>query len=342
MDLQSFYYFQEVAKDLNITKTANRLFISQQTLSNHIKRLEEYFDTPLLHRKPKLSLTYAGEFVLSFSNYVSNKERNLNDVMMDIRNVDKGLLRFGASVMRTSLVLSHILELFSEKFPKVELRISNFNSQLCLNSILDGNLDLALVLFHRNGEKNFDKDLNYIHLIDEEIYLCVTDELLERYYGDDAKELKKKSKDGARLENFSRLPFAMLNNHMGRTIDFCFNEAGFTPKVRALSSNLQITSTFGVKGLAACFVSKSSVLTYISDFKRDDINFFPLLLDNEVLCQKCYLIHRKDRYLSQYTKMFSELLIRFFTFIGKLSMDEIIHEEGLSGLHPYLAAEYES
>ncbi len=339
MDLQSLYYFQEVAKDLNITKTAGRLFISQQTLSNHIKRLEEYFDTPLLHRKPKLSLTYAGEFVLSFSNYVSLKERNLNDVMMDIRNIDKGLLRFGASVMRTSLVLSYILELFSAKFPKVELRISNFNSQLCLNSILEGNLDLALVLFHRNNEKNFDKELNYIHLIDEEIYLCVTDELLEKYYGKEAMELKRKSKDGARLENFSRLPFAMLNNHMGKTIDLCFNEAGFTPKVKALSSNLQITSTFGVRGLSACFVSKSSVLTYISDFKRDDINFFPLLLNNEVLCQKCYLIHRKDRYLSQYTKMFADLLIKFFNFISKLSMDEIIHEESMTGLHAYLASE---
>ena len=117
MDLQSLYYFQEVAKDLNITKTAARLYISQQTLSNHIKRLEEYFETPLLYRKPKLSLTYAGEFVLNFSNYVSNKERNLNDVMMDIKNIDKGLLRFGASVMRTGLIFSHILELFSEKFP---------------------------------------------------------------------------------------------------------------------------------------------------------------------------------------------------------------------------------
>ena len=339
MDLQSFYYFQEVAKDLNITKTASRLFISQQTLSNHIKRLEEYFDTPLLHRKPKLSLTYAGEFVLSFSNFVSNKERNLNDVMMDIRNVDKGLLRFGASVMRTSLVLSHILELFSKKFPKVELRISNLNSQICLSSILNGNLDLALVLFHRNGENNFDKELNYIHLIDEEIYLCVTDELLKEYYGEEAEKLKEISKNGAKLENFSKLPFAMLNNHMGRTIDFCFNEAGFTPIVRAVSSNLQITTTFGVQGLAACFVSKSSVLTYISAFKRSGINFFPLELENEVLCQKCYLIHRKDRYLSQYTKMFSDLLIRFFIFIDKLSMDEIIHEEGLNGLHEYLISD---
>ena len=67
MDLISLYYFSELAKDLHMTRTANRLFISQQTLSNHIQRLEDYYGTKLFYRKPSLSLTTAGEFVLSFA-----------------------------------------------------------------------------------------------------------------------------------------------------------------------------------------------------------------------------------------------------------------------------------
>ncbi len=42
MDLVSLYYFRELSKDLNTTKTAARLYITQQTLSNHIQRLEQY------------------------------------------------------------------------------------------------------------------------------------------------------------------------------------------------------------------------------------------------------------------------------------------------------------
>ena len=53
MDITSLYYFTEVAKDLHITKTANRLYSSQQTLSNHIQRLEEYYPGALEE-------TYAG------------------------------------------------------------------------------------------------------------------------------------------------------------------------------------------------------------------------------------------------------------------------------------------
>ena len=59
MDLISLYYFQELSKDLNMTKTAERLYISQQTLSNHIQRLEQYYGTKLFYRKPSLSLTPA-------------------------------------------------------------------------------------------------------------------------------------------------------------------------------------------------------------------------------------------------------------------------------------------
>ena len=47
MDTQSLYYFSELAKDLHMTRTAERLFISQQTLSNHILRLEEYYGVRL-------------------------------------------------------------------------------------------------------------------------------------------------------------------------------------------------------------------------------------------------------------------------------------------------------
>ena len=100
MDITSLYYFSELAKDLHMTRTANRLFISQQTLSNHILRLEEYYGTQLFYRKPSLSLTNAGEFVLAFANIVITEETNLKDILGDIEQQERGVLRFGASSLR--------------------------------------------------------------------------------------------------------------------------------------------------------------------------------------------------------------------------------------------------
>ena len=109
MDLVSLYYFQELSKDLNMTRTAQRLYISQQTLSNHIHRLEQHYGCPLLYRKPTLSLTCAGEFVLSFAQVVEKEERNLEDILSDIEQQERGTLKLGAGTMRGAWILSQLL-----------------------------------------------------------------------------------------------------------------------------------------------------------------------------------------------------------------------------------------
>ena len=115
MDLTSLYYFSELAKDLHMTRTANRLFISQQTLSNHIQRLEDYYGTKLLHRKPALSLTTAGEFVLGFAEVIKKEEVNLKDILSDVAQQERGVLRFGASSLRLNTCLPAILPQFSAR-----------------------------------------------------------------------------------------------------------------------------------------------------------------------------------------------------------------------------------
>ena len=108
MDLISLHYFQELSKDLNMTKTAERLYISQQTLSNHIQRLEQYYNAPLFYRKPSLSLTCAGEFVLGFAQVMEKEERNLKDILSDIERQERGTLRVGASTVRSIQLLPQI------------------------------------------------------------------------------------------------------------------------------------------------------------------------------------------------------------------------------------------
>ena len=94
MDLISLYYFSELAKELHMTHTAERLFISQQTLSNHIRRMEEELGVPLFKRKPSLSLTLAGELVLSFAQKVGRDYGRLQDALSDIEGQERGMLKW--------------------------------------------------------------------------------------------------------------------------------------------------------------------------------------------------------------------------------------------------------
>ena len=54
-------YFLVAAEELNFTKAAKKLFISQQSLSNHISNMEKEFDVILFNRTTPLTLTYAGQ-----------------------------------------------------------------------------------------------------------------------------------------------------------------------------------------------------------------------------------------------------------------------------------------
>ena len=112
MDILSYYYFAELCKDLNMSRTAERLYVSQQTISNHIQRMEEHYGTRLFYRKPSLSLTYAGKYALQFSQRLLREEKNLEDFLDDVEKKVKGILNFGASSLRLNDSLPFVMPAF--------------------------------------------------------------------------------------------------------------------------------------------------------------------------------------------------------------------------------------
>ena len=63
MNFLNLQYFLKAAEERNITRAARKLYISQQSLSGHIAKLEEELGVPLFERGAELKLTYAGERV---------------------------------------------------------------------------------------------------------------------------------------------------------------------------------------------------------------------------------------------------------------------------------------
>lgn len=315
MDLASFYYFSELAKDLHMTRTANRLFISQQTLSNHIQRLEDYYGAKLFYRKPSLSLTTAGEFVLAFSDIVMKEQTNLKDILSDIEQQERGVLRFGASALRLNMCLPAILPQFSARYPNVDIRITDTITNKLEPLVLDGSLDFAITL---NGDEHpkLVSDL----LMDDQVYLCVADSLLKRYYADDCQELKKRAVHGANAEEFSRLPFCIFDNRMGRQINQCFEGANVRPRAYITSTYTQIGSAICFQRLAACFCSQMNLVSQRGDIPAD-INIFPLYYKGQPLSQRLSLIRMKDRYLSHFSKFFLDQLFQCFADMERVHME---------------------
>lgn len=319
MDLTSLYYFSELAKDLHMTRTANRLFISQQTLSNHILRLENYYGVKLFHRKPYLSLTYAGEYVLSYANTINREENNLKDILSDIQHQERGVVHFGASSLRMNTCLPDILPEFSLRYPNVEIRLIDTNSKQLEELVLNGDIDLAIVL---HGIEN--PLLEKIHLMSDQIYICVSDTLLYQYYGEEINSLKKSLSNGTYVKDLSKLPFCILNNRMGQIIQTCFDDVGFVPRKYTTSSYMHISTSIGLKGLAACFATRTSLINQ-KFLIPEDINIFPLLFKGKPLTEQISLIHHKDRYLTNYNKYFLDLMVDYFKKLELVPIEDIAH-----------------
>ena len=97
--------------------------------------------------------------------------------MSDIEGQERGVLRFGASAMRMNICLPAILPSFPSA---IQCRAAHHRYHYPPTGalVLDGSLDFALTL---NGEEH--PKLVSHHLMEDQVYLCVADQLLQEYYG---------------------------------------------------------------------------------------------------------------------------------------------------------------
>ena len=102
MNLRSLHYFLIAAEEMNFTKAAERLFISQQALSSHIKRLEDEYGVRLFERRPALHLTLEGEEMQFYARQILADEMRMRTVFSDIRESCRGKLKIGISRLRAS------------------------------------------------------------------------------------------------------------------------------------------------------------------------------------------------------------------------------------------------
>ena len=311
MDSTTLYYFQELSKDLNMHRTAERIYVSQQTISNHILRLEEELGCKLFERRPSLSLTYAGREVLRFVDEMILQQTNLRDTLMDITSEERGTICFGASMLRLEACLPKIMPAFKARYPAVDLKLQDRVERELEALVRAGEVDIGIIV-----QVVDDEGLLVDPLLDDQVYVCVPDPLLREVYGEEAEQIRARCAAGTDLRDLARLPFCMLENRLGREIGKCFEAADIKPRVSMTSSYMQIAASVGFQGVSAFFLTQVGIGSRSAEIP-DDLNVFPLLRDGKPLFHRIYLIRRKNRYLPSFTRYFMELLEQHYAAVAK-------------------------
>lgn len=146
IDLNLYKIFYVVAKRGNITKAAEELFISQPAVTQAIHSLESQIGAPLFIRAKKgVTLTEEAkvlfQFVESGLNYIKNGENKFKELM----NIESGTLKIGASTTITQHVLLKYLDIFQDRYPNINISITNDLTQNLVKLLREGSVDLLIL-----------------------------------------------------------------------------------------------------------------------------------------------------------------------------------------------------
>lgn len=156
-NLDSYYIFYMVAKSGSISKAAEKLYISQPAVTWHIKNLEKELETTLFIRTKKgTSLTEEGKIFLEYVEKGMSAFENGRNALTNLKKLDSGIIRIGASTTVSKYVLLPFLEIFHEKYPNIDIRIVNTLTEDLVKELRSGNLDLLLLNLPMSESKDLE------------------------------------------------------------------------------------------------------------------------------------------------------------------------------------------
>lgn len=156
MEFRELEYIMEVAKERNISKAAENLYISQPALSRFIQRTEERWGVQLFENiNKKLILTYAGEQYLKMARDILERKAEFEDRIEDIRELKTGSLSLGTTAGRGRNILKYILPEFCRKYPQYEIQVYQRNASQLEKMLQEGTIQLALFTIEEERLENY-------------------------------------------------------------------------------------------------------------------------------------------------------------------------------------------
>ncbi len=144
MELRQLKYFIRAAELQNFTEAANQLFITQSTLSQQIRQLEQELGILLFDRPGKrVRLTEAGRLFLPYAQKTAKDAEDGRNILSDLMNLQAGTLAIGVTYGLMHVLTKAIVD-FSEKHPGIRLEVSFGTTAELLGKLEQGQIDLLL------------------------------------------------------------------------------------------------------------------------------------------------------------------------------------------------------
>ena len=246
MNFTSLQYFLVTSQEMNITRAANRLFISQQALSEHIRKLEKELGVTLFDRTHGLTLTYAGRELQDYASKIIFLEKKMKQTALDISNNTRGEIRIGMSHTCSRAILPHILPEYTATHPLVNVILTESNTTDLETGLERGDLDLII------GYAPFGlEDVETVDLAEERFFLTVPKDMMNASFGACYSAIKSECKRSLDISLFKHMPFIMLQqgNRTRTLVDQYLKMEGVTPNIILETDNIETAFALSERGM---------------------------------------------------------------------------------------------
>lgn len=294
MNIKHAQYMLTVLKEGSITAAAKKLYISQPSLSQMIKLVENTLGTPIFNRSTDpITLTYAGEKYIEAAKKILTINDNLIKEIEEINHEEHGTIKLGIPVQRAMQVMPYVLPRFYAKYPHVKVDVRESGSANTEAAVLDGNVDLACLTTYPKHE-----ELNYILIEEEELVLLTSRN----------SQLAKRIPSGTPISITEAKNEKFISSKVGHSVrdtqDRLFVTYDIQPEILMETSSIEV----GKRTAIACDAVMICPINYIemTPELHPDCCVYPIQGIEQR--RSFYVCHRKELYLTKYMRDFIEIL----------------------------------
>ena len=295
MEFKQLEAFVAVVDYGSFSEAARKLYLTQPTISAHVRSLEEELHTKLILRTTKKTTITTRGYQLYDSAVRMLEIRN--NLLENFTGVQKHMIDLSASTIPSSYLLPEILAAFGKTHPDIYFHSIQADSAESINRVLDGTVDLALV-----GQNTRDETCVFLPFCQDELVIATP--ITNHYLG-----LQNKS---VTFEDFIKDPIIIREKGSGtkKEMDLFLEQIGVTPNdlnVIARMNDLEGIKKSIVNGLGISILSARSAIDLQ---KTKQILLFPL--EESAHKRSFYIVYSKNRILKSHVRQFIHYVKEYY------------------------------
>ncbi len=287
--LRQLTVFEAVARNLNFSRAAQELHLTQPAVSMQVKQLEQAAGLPLFEQiGKKIFLTEAGRELAHYSRSVKQQLRDAGEALSELKDVNRGRLHL-TLISTAKYFAPAFVARFCRAHPGVSLKLDVCNREALLAQLARNETDLVIM-----GHPPHDQDLALEPFApNPHVIVAASDHPLAR-----ERRMPLKRVEGE--------TFLVRETGSGTRL---LMERVFAARGVHLSASMEIASDETIKqavmaGMGIAFLSAHTVQFELNAKRLVtlDVAGFPIV-------RKWYLVHRNDKRLAPVARAFKEFLL---------------------------------